>query len=83
MCASGSVGDVFLNISYLELWLPSFLVEQNHLCNFDIGHQRKHSCELFGNLDKWLRRCCLKKKFVHDGQTHAGRWTKTNHNNSP
>ena len=32
--ASGS-GDVAKKISYLELWRPSFSVEQNHLCNFE------------------------------------------------
>ena len=42
---SGSGGDVVFNISYLELWLPSWSVEQNHLCNFEKGHHGKHSCE--------------------------------------
>ena len=28
---SSSGGDVFSNISYLELWRPSWLAEQNHL----------------------------------------------------
>ena len=31
---SGSGVDVFLKISYLELWRPSCSVEQNFLCNF-------------------------------------------------
>ena len=42
---SGS-GDDVKNISYLELWLPSCSVEQNHLSNFERGHHREHSCEV-------------------------------------
>ena len=39
-------GDVVEKISYLELWLPSCMQEQNHLCNFERGHHREHSCEV-------------------------------------
>ena len=42
--ASGS--DVVKKISYLELWQPSFSVEQNHLCNYERGHHGEHSCEV-------------------------------------
>ena len=56
---SGS-GDVFCKISYLELLWPSCSVARNHLCNFEIRHHGKHSCEVICFLDQWFRRCRLK-----------------------
>ena len=42
-------------------------VERNHLCNFERGHHREHSCEVILYLNQWFRRRCrLKKKFTHD-----------------
>ena len=48
------------NISYLELWQPFGLSEQNHLCNFGRGHYEEQFCEIILNLGQWFRRCCLK-----------------------
>ena len=77
---SGS-GDVFLKISYLELWQPSCSVEWNHICNLERRLHGKHSCEAIWNLDQWFRRrCYLKKKFMDrqtDRQTTDGRRIKT------
>ena len=56
---SGSGADVALKTSYLELWQPSCLVEQNLLCNFERGHHREHSCEDMWNFDQCFRRCRL------------------------
>ena len=45
-------------------------MERNHLCNFARGHYGEHSIEIILNLGQWFRRRChLKKKFTHDGQT--------------
>ena len=35
---SGSGGDIFIDISYFELWQPFYSAEQNLLCNFVRGH---------------------------------------------
>ena len=43
---AGSSGDTVSKISYLELWQPSCSVERMHLCNFERGHHREHSCEV-------------------------------------
>ena len=57
---TGGSGDVFKDISYLELWQPFCSVEQNHLCNFGNRHHEEQFCEIILNLDQWLRRkCCL------------------------
>ena len=42
----------FKDISYLELWRPLCLAEQNHLCNFVRGHHEEQICEIILNLDK-------------------------------
>ena len=54
--------------SYLELWRPSSSAKLHHLCNFGRGLYGEHSCEIILNLDKWFRRCRLKKKFTDDAQ---------------
>ena len=54
----------FKDISYLELWRPLCLAEQNHLCNFCRGHQEKQFCEITLNLDQWFRRKCPLKTFI-------------------
>ena len=36
----------FKDISYLQLWQSSCLVEQNHLGNFVRGHYEEHFCEI-------------------------------------
>ena len=36
---------LFKIFSYLELWQPSYSVEQNHLCNFCKGH---HEEQMYG-----------------------------------
>ena len=36
---------------------------------FGRRHYVEHSCEVILNLDQWLRRRCLKKKFTDDGHT--------------
>ena len=48
------------DISYLELWQPFCLVEQNHLCSYGRRHHEEQFCEIILNLDLWLRRCRLK-----------------------
>ena len=50
----------FKYISYLEFWRPFRSAEQNHLCNFDRGHQEEQFCEIILSLDQWFRRCHLK-----------------------
>ena len=49
----------FKDISYLELWWPFCLAEENHLCNFAKGYHEEQFCEIILNLDKWFRRRCL------------------------
>ena len=56
---SVSGGDVFKDISYLELWQPLCSAEWNHLCNFGRWHHEEQFCEIILNLDQW-RRSCLK-----------------------
>ena len=41
----------FKDISYLELWWPFCLVEQNHLCNFGRRYQEEQLFEIILNLD--------------------------------
>ena len=48
----------FKDISYLELWWPICLAEQNHLCNFCRRHHKEEFCEIILNLDQWLRIGC-------------------------
>ena len=50
----------FNEISYLELWRPLCLVEQNHLCNFGLRHHKEQFCEFILNLDQLFKRCRLK-----------------------
>ena len=49
-------------ISYLELWWPFCLGEQNHLCNFGRGicYQEEQCFEIILNLDQLFGRCLLK-----------------------
>ena len=44
----------FRDISYLQLWWPICLAEQNHLCNFGRGHYEKYFCETILNFDQML-----------------------------
>ena len=39
--------------------------EGKHLCNFGIGHQEEHFCEIILYLDQLLRRCCLKTFLIY------------------
>ena len=55
---TSSSGDVFKDISYLELWQPLCSVDWNLLCNFGRMHHEKQSCEIILNLDQWFRRKC-------------------------
>ena len=48
------------DISYLELWQPLCLVEQNHVCNFGRSHHEEQFCEIILNLDWWFRRCRIR-----------------------
>ena len=61
---NGSGGDVVLKISYLELWQSFYLMEPNHLCNFERGHYGEHSCEIICNSDQWFRRRCRLNIFL-------------------
>ena len=47
----------FIDISYLQFWPPSCLVERYRLGNFGKGHYEEHFCENILNLDQWFR-CC-------------------------
>ena len=59
----------FKDISYLELCQPFGSAERNHLYTFGRGQYGEHLCEIILNLDQWLRRCHLKKKFTDSGAT--------------
>ena len=48
------------DISYIELWQPLCLVEQNHVCNFGRRHHEEQFCKKKLNLDQWLRKRRLK-----------------------
>ena len=52
------------DISYLQLWKPSCLVERNHLGNSGGGHCKEHFCEIILNLDQWFGRRCRLKVFL-------------------
>ena len=57
---------LFKDISYLLIWWPFYLGEQNHLCNSGIGHFERHFCEIILNLDLWFKRkCCLKLFLIY------------------
>ena len=45
----------FQDISYLELWQPFCLGEQNHLGNFGRGNYEAHFYEIILNLDQWFK----------------------------
>ena len=58
---SGSGGNAFNDISYLELWQPCCSAECNLLCNFGRGFNEEQFYEIILNLGQWFRRrCCLK-----------------------
>ena len=46
---SGSGGDTFKTIFYLELWWPFCSAEWNHLCNFGRGYLNEQFCEIILN----------------------------------
>ena len=48
----------FTDMSYLELWQPLCLAEQEYLCNFGRRHHEEQLCEIILNLDLWFRRKC-------------------------
>ena len=51
----------FKDISYLEIWQPSFSVDWNHLCNIGRRHHEAHPCEIILNMNQWFKnKCCLK-----------------------
>ena len=52
----------FNGFSYLELWWPFCLGEQNHLCNFGRGicYQEEQCFEIILNSDQLFRGCLLK-----------------------
>ena len=56
----------FKAISYLELWQPLCLAEQNPLCNFGRGHiEEEQFYEIILNMDQWFRRRCRLKIFLN------------------
>ena len=55
---------LFKDISYLELWQPRCSVDKNHMCNFCRVHLEEQFCEIFLNLDQWIRRRCSLKTFL-------------------
>ena len=54
----------FKDFSYLQLWRPFCLAEQNHLCKFGRGHHEEHFFEIILHLDQWFRRCHLKRELI-------------------
>ena len=54
----------FNDISYLELWWTFCWAERNYLYNFGWGYQEEKFFEIISNLDKWFRRCVLKKFLI-------------------
>ena len=42
----------FQDVSYLELWWPFHLAEQEQLCNFGRGHYEEQFCVISLNLDQ-------------------------------
>ena len=55
---------LFKDISYLELWQPLCLTDQNDLCNCDRRYHEEQFCEIIFNLDQWFRRKCRLKMFL-------------------
>ena len=55
---------LFKDISYLELWQIFCSVEWNHLCNFGRGDHKEQFCEIILNLNQWLRRRHVFKRFL-------------------
>ena len=55
---------LFKDISCLELWEPICSVAQNHLCNFGRVHHEEPLCEIFLNLDQWIRKRCRLKTLL-------------------
>ena len=48
----------FKDISYVELWWPLCLTEQNYLCNFGRTHHGEQFGEIILNLNQCLRGKC-------------------------
>ena len=44
----------------LEFWPPICSAEHNHFYNFAGAYYEEQFCEIFSNLDQWLRRCPFK-----------------------
>ena len=77
---SGSGGDVFKDISYLELWPLVCSAEWNHLCNFGRGHYEEQFYEFISNFGQCLRRRHRLKRFIFwsSGGPHV-QWSGTNY----
>ena len=54
----------FKGISYLELWQPFCLAEQNLLCIFGRRYYEGQFCEIILNMDQWFRRRCRLKDLL-------------------
>ena len=52
----------FKDISFLELWQPFCLAEQNHMCYFGRWCYEEQFCEIILNLGQWFR--CRLKDFL-------------------
>ena len=68
----------FKDISYLELWWPLCLVEQNHLCNYGRRYHEEQFCEIILNLDQWFGRCRLKIFLIWSSGGSFVQWSETN-----
>jgi len=71
----------FKNLYILTQW-PTYATNWNGLNNFDRGPPRDHSCEVWSNSHKWLKRRCCLKKLLTDARTDArttdaGHWRIT------
>ena len=55
---------LFKDISYLELRQIFCSVEWNHLCNLGRGYHKEQFSEIILNLNQWLRRRHVFKRFL-------------------
>ena len=55
----------FKDISYLQLWPPFCLVEQNHSCKFRRGHYEEHFCKKYFEFRPVVQEMSLKRFFIY------------------
>ena len=55
---------IFIDISYLELWMLFCSVGQNHLCNIGRGHHEVHFLETLKAIKSHLK-CHMINRILH------------------